>query len=234
MSHATPGRSLPSGAALLSGAAIGVVALVLGVLATTQPLALAALVVLITAAALIGRSVDWATYAALFVVYSNAAVVAVNFHGVPPLAAHAVVGLLLIPGLFYGVLQRRGFVIGPAFPWMLGLAIVQLVGALWSSRPELAWEDVQTFLQEAVLLYLLIVNAVRTETSLRGATRALLIAGCLMGGIPLLQQVRGDFVNQYGGFAQTGDEPGFSTGQVTAAGEVIQQRLAGPIGEKNR
>lgn len=188
----------------------------------------------IATAVLIWRDVDFATCLVLFVIYSNAAVVAVRFHGVPPLAANAVVGLLLIPLVFQAIVQRRGFVIGPSFPWIAAFAVIQLAGALCSIRPVSAWDEFWTFLQEGVLLYLLVVNAVRSEKCLRGATWALVLAGIVMGGVPLYQQITRTFESQYGGFAQTGEEPGFSTGEVSAAGDVVQQRLAGPIGEKNR
>ena len=207
---------------------------VLTVAAFSQPLLLVAAAGAAIAAALIWRDVDVATWIVLFVVYSNAAVVAVRYHGVPPLAGHAVVGLLFIPLVYHAVLRRRGAVAGPSFLWIVAFAVVQLLGVLRSDRPETAWEEFNTFLQEGVLLYLLVVNTVRSERALRGATWALVLAGFLMGGVPLLQQVTGNFDNEYGGFAQTGGEPGFSTGEVTVAGEVVQQRLAGPIGEKNR
>jgi O-antigen ligase len=180
-------------------------------------------------AVLIWRSVDWATYAVLFCVYTNIAVVAVKFHGVPPLAANAVVGLLAIPITWLIVIRRQPLVVGPCFIWLIALAAVQTVGVLLADQPLRAWDDLITFFLEAVVLYLLVINAIRTPETLRGATWALCLSALLMGGVPLIQQITGDFDNQFGGFAQTPDEPGFSAG-----GETVQRRMAGPIGEKNR
>jgi O-antigen ligase len=179
------------------------------------------------------RSVDWATYLVVFVVYSNLAVVAVKFHGVPALAANAVVGLLALPVLTYSVLQNRGVVLGRAGPWIAGFTLVQLLGALGAVRPDLSWGYFQTYLLEGLLLYLLLVNAVRTRSALRGAVWALLAAGCLMGGVPVVQQLTGQFDNTFGGLGQTGDEPGFETA-ADSDDDDLQRRLAGPIGEKNR
>ncbi len=207
---------------------------VVAIAAFSQPLLVAAVIGAAIAAALVWRDADVATWIVLFVIYSNAAVVAVRYHGVPPLAANAVVGLLLIPLLYHAVVLKKGAVAGPSFLWIVGYAIVQLLGVLRADQPETAWEEFHTFLQEGVLLYLLVVNTVRSERALRGATWALILAGVVMGGVPLFQQLTGTFDSEYGGFAQTGGEPGFSTGTVTVAGEVVQPRLAGPIGEKNR
>jgi O-antigen ligase len=180
------------------------------------------------------RSIDWATYVALFVMYSNLAVVAVKYHGVPGVAANAVAGLLLLPALKNAVQSQGRIALGPAFPWLVGLAVVQCLGVVNAESPERAWDDLLTFLIEGLALYLLVRNAVQSQPALHGATWTVLLAGCLMGGVPLYQQLTGSFANEYGGLAQTGGEPGFETGQVTAAGEVSQYRLAGPIGEKNR
>jgi hypothetical protein len=56
-----------------------------------------------------------------------------------------------------------------------------------------------------------------------------------MSAIPLYQQFTGTFENNYGGLAQV-DGLGFSTGEEADEGGGMerQERLAGPIGEKNR
>ncbi len=170
----------------------------------------------------------------IFVIYSNISVVAVNFHNVPSIFAKAIPALLMWPLFHYLVIRKQGFVLGPCLFWIVGFGIVQLIGVLCSNRPEIAWDGLHTFLFEGIVLYLLVTNMVRTPGILRNTTWALLIAGCLMGGVPLYQQLTGSFDNEFGGLAQTGGEPGFGTGKMTIAGEVDQKRLSGPIGEKNR
>lgn len=209
-------------------------AVLLGVCASASPQYLLAALVLAGVALATLRSVDWLTYVILFVIYTNAAAVAVRFHGIPGAAANGVMLLLGVPLLHYVCVRRDGIVFGPSSIWIALFAVWQLVSALGASRPEAAIEEWQTFLQEGVILYLLVTNLVRTPAVLRGATWSLLLAGCVMGGVPLVQHLSGDYDNQFAGFAQTEDEPGFDTGRVTAAGSVTQRRLAGSIGEKNR
>ncbi len=194
------------------------------------PLAAAFGIAVLAVSAAVLRSVDCATYAVIFCLYTNLPAIAVRFHGAPAVVAHAVVGLLLIPLTYFIVIKRQPLIVGRAAPWIAGLAIVQLLGALFAEQPENAWDEFMTFMMEGLLLYGLLVNAIRDEQTLRGVLWSLLIAGVIMGGVPLYQQVTGTFDNNYGGFAQTGDEPGFSSGDH----DRLQFRLAGPIGEKNR
>lgn len=210
--------------------AVPAVAAVAAALAVIAPFPCALVAALLLGVVLVRGSVDRATYFVTFVVYSNLAAVAVRYHSVPGIAANGMIGLLAIPLTYYAIVKREGLVLGGSFPWVTGLACVQLIGALTAREPHWAWDGLQTFFTEGVLLYLLVVNVVRSPECLRGATWALLAAGCLMGAVPLYQQVTGTFDNEYGGLAQTGGEPGFETGD----GEDVQFRLAGTIGEKNR
>ena len=179
------------------------------------------------------RNFDLITLFVLFMIYSNAAVVAVKFHNVPAIAGQAVILLAGVPLAGHLLLRGERIVLGPAFPWVMGFGLVQFCGALAARRPELAWEGFFTFLAEGILLYLLFSNLIRTPGMLKAGIWSLLVAGCVMGGVPLFQQLTGTFENEYGGFAQAG-EPGFGTGEMTLEGQVTQKRLSGPIGEKNR
>lgn len=216
-----------------AGIIVGLVALVsmgMAGLLLISPILAAGFFIVTMSAALMWRSVNVATYLVFFCVYSNLAAVAVRFHGVPGIAAHAVVGLLMIPLLYFIVLRRQPIILGRSFVWIALLTLSQFLGALFAKQPQLAWAEFNSFLLEGLLLYLLVVNVIREETTLRNVTWSLLAAGLIMGGVPLLQQLSGTFENNYGGLAQTGDEPGFTTDDD----EVEQMRLSGPIGEKNR
>lgn len=205
----------------------------LGSMALGEPLLLCVALAVLGLALAIRLPGNWVTPAVLFVVYSNLLVVGVKFHGVPSIAAAAIPSLLAIQVAWYVVVRREPIAIGPALPWILGFAVVQLLGAVLAKHPDAAWDSFVTYLLEGVCLYILITNTVRTRRTLHRSVWALLLAGCLMGGVPLFQQVTGTFDNNYGGLAQA-NEPGFHTGELTASGEVTQKRLSGPIGEKNR
>lgn len=209
-------------------------AILLGGLVSINPLLAIGLPLLVAAGWAMFRYPMLTIPVVIFVIYSNISVVAVNFHNVPSIAAKAVPAMLAWPLFHYLFIRKEGIVLGPCLFWIVGFGIVQLIGVLYSDRPEVAWESLHTFLFEGIVLYLLITNMVRTPEILRNTTWALLIAGCVMGGVPLFQQVTGSFDNEFGGLAQTGEEPGFGTGEMTVAGEVDQKRLSGPIGEKNR
>jgi hypothetical protein len=217
--------------ALAIGAIAG--ALVIGFIALSKP-------VLATAAAAIGLLgvivaivPDLATVAAVFLIYSNVAVVAVRFHGVPAIAAQAVVLLLAVPFVYEAVIRRKGLIVHPVLPLMVLFLAIQAVGMMFSRDVEQCWTALVEYMLEGVVIVALIVNAVRTERALRWATWSLLAAGVAMAAVPIYQQFTHSFDSTFGGFGQT-TEIGFRTGEVTGLGEVRQPRLSGPIGEQNR
>ena len=63
---------------------------------------------------------------------------------------------------------------------------------------------------------------VASPRMLRAVVMTLLLAGMIMGGIPLFQQLTGQFDDNFGGFAQT-NERGFRTGEETFEGEVVSE-----------
>ena len=65
-----------------------------------------------------------------FILYSNAAVIAANFDGVPSPIAAAYPLLLLIPIARDLGLRGRSLFVGPEVPYLFAFGAVQLVGAL--------------------------------------------------------------------------------------------------------
>lgn len=167
-----------------------------------------------------------------FILYSNAAVVAANFHGVPAPIAAAYPLLLLIPIARDLGLRGRSLFVGPEVPFLFAFGAVQLVGALLSVQPEASLQSFMTFLVEGFVLYLLVTNAIRTPESLLHAITGLLTAGTFVGAIVIWQQLTGSFDDDFGGFAQIDQGIGFQTDAVSEAAR--QHRLTGPIGEANR
>lgn len=215
---------------LLISIMIGVVAAVSSAVFVSSPIVVSAICLVAVATAMVFRSIDNLTYFVVFMIYANLAVIAVKFHGVPSLAANGVVGLLAVPIAWSFLTSDRTIHIGVSFPWMMGMAIVQFVGALTAELPERSIEDFITYMTEGVFLYLLIMNAVRSREILRGMTWALCLAGCLMGAVPLYQHITDTSQNNYGGLAQTEELAEFRIGDD----DFTIKRLAGSIGEKNR
>ena len=181
-------------------------------------------------------SLRWPNLGTLFVVfllYTNAPAVAVKFHGVPFAAAAVFPLLLLIPFAHYAVQRREGLVLPAATPFVIGFFVIQGIGVIFSEYPTEALEAWKETLLEGLLIYFLIANVVRTKRTLRNIVWTLLLAGIVIGGIPLLQQLTGAHGFDFGGFGQLSDTA-FRTGIRTDRGELTQFRLTGPIGEQNR
>jgi putative inorganic carbon (HCO3(-)) transporter len=172
---------------------------------------------------------DVATLLVMAIVYSNAAVIAVRFHDVPFALAAGSTGLLLIPIAYFLLIRRQPLVLPPAMPWVIGYLGVSLVSSLLSRDSAASAEAVGVFVSEGLLLYLLVVNAVRTERMLIAIVWVLLGVGAVLGALSIHQEVTQSFRDDYFGFAQVGGigEEDFLTG----AGE---SRTAGPIGRANR
>lgn len=174
------------------------------------------------------------TLVVLFVLFTNAAVIAVKFHDVPSLIGGALPALLVFPLATFIVFRREKIIISPILLPIFLFMAVQVVGALFSDFKGTALSNVQTFLLEGLGLFFMLSNVIRSSATLRHATWALLIAGAFIGGLSFYQQATGTFKNNYWGFAQP-SEAVFNAGEKDAiTGAVDQWRLAGQIGEKNR
>lgn len=174
-----------------------------------------------------------ATLVVVFVLFTNAAVIAVKFHNVPSLVGAALPALLVFPLTTYLILRREKIIVSPLLmPIFLFLAL-QVIATLFSEYVGEALNSVQTFALEGLGLFFLITNAVRTPKMLRWVTWTLLIAGALIGGLSLYQQLTRTYTNNYWGFAQPSEAVfNLTPGSISDGG--TQWRLAGQIGEKNR
>jgi putative inorganic carbon (HCO3(-)) transporter len=172
---------------------------------------------------------EWAALAAIFLLFSNAVVVAVGYHGLPRAGAFTIIPLLLALPLFVGVVMRgERLRLTTTFFWAVFYAVVQFVGCLLSRDPIESMERFVVSVSEGLVLYLLVSNALRTESMVRRAVWALLTAGALMGALVGYQQVTRSFDHEFLGFAQIGADVGHAD-----EGTVQQVRLAGPVGEVN-
>ena len=82
------------------------------------------------------RFAEWSALAAIFLLFTNAIVVAVKFHGVPHVAAAMVVPLLLAAPMVLGVLLHgERLRIRPALLWGGLYSLVQFAGCDRHLRP---------------------------------------------------------------------------------------------------
>lgn len=172
---------------------------------------------------------DIATLVVIALVYSNAAVVGAHFHNVPfAVAAGTPVLLLCVPLGYYLLIRRQVLVVPPAMVWIFGYLLVQLASTMMSRDSSAASAVVGIFLTEGVLLYLLVVNTVRTERMALAVVCVLLAVGAVLGGLSLHQELTQNFSHDYLGFAQVD-----GTANVLG-GEAAPSRTGGPLGRANR
>lgn len=225
------GRTPPNGKLVVF--LIGLTTLVLGLIAVNQAtLATMIGMGLLVVLAILAKP-DLATLLVVFILFTNAAVIAVKFHNVPSLVGAALPALLVFPLASYVIVRREKLVMSPILMTIFLFFAAQVAGTLFAEYRYEATNNLITFILEGLGLFFLITNVVRTPQTLRQVTWALLIAGAFIGGLSLYQQLTHTFQNNYWGFAQLSYAQ-LNTGVETINGAVTVPRLAGQIGEKNR
>jgi putative inorganic carbon (HCO3(-)) transporter len=172
-----------------------------------------------------------------FVFYTNLAVVLTRFHGVPQIIASSIAVLLLIPVTRAVVIERQPFVVTPVLPLVLIFLGTLFLAGVRSPEPTIVQHNMGLYLTEGLLLYFLVSNAVRSKRALTHVIWTLILAGALMGGLSIFQELTQSYANDYGGFAQVDrldSGGGFNVAPDSAAGKDLRPRLGGPIGSENR
>jgi hypothetical protein len=180
---------------------------------------------------------DVAALAFFAILYTNAAVVASQFWGVPYTVAASFVALLAIPLTTYLVIKREPLVVTPALPFVFAFVAAVCIATVFSAEPAVARQWVFMYLTEGLLLFLLVLNAVRTTALLHRIAWVLIIASAALGALSVLQEVTHSYGSNFRGFAQVDrvDEGGgFSLGENVLGQKELRPRLSGPIGSENR
>jgi putative inorganic carbon (hco3(-)) transporter len=212
---------------------MGVVfSIVVGVLSLKSPLLVFVMIVFGLVGLFSLSYPNRATQVFMFILYSNAAVVATKFHGVPLIIAATFPLILCIPFVYMVVIRRQQIIVNSNFLMMAGLLLVQIVGTILSIDVGTASETLVTFVIEGILLYFLIINVIRTTDQLRRVVFVIFLSTIFLGIFPIIQYVTGTEDNNYFGFAQT-EDLGFTISETLTARE-IQARYSGAIGEENR
>ena len=172
---------------------------------------------------------ELSTLVVLFGMYMNLPSIGVNFYNVPPGVALGFPLLLILPLANYLLFRREGLIVDKVFVWMCLYLVAQLVSTVFAFSTGDAVDSVFTYITEGMLLYFLLINVIRSEVQVRRVIWVLLIAGGVMGGLTVYQEITHDFKNNYGGLAQRG-------GSFLTDEEAYEwrDRAAGPVGEINR
>ena len=148
------------------------------------------------------------------------------------MAAAAMIGLLLVP-LGKRLIDREPVIVAPVLPLLvvyLGVLLLSAAAALIRGIPA-EFEEIELFVTEGIIIFVLVTNVVRTLRTLRQVVWALLIAGALMGALSVHQAVTESYDSNYAGFAQV---YGRALEEDEVDEEDTQPRASGPVGEKNR
>ena len=149
---------------------LGLIAIaVIGLIAALQPiLALAIVGVLFLAIAMFARP-NASTLVVLFILYTNAAVVAVRFHGVPYIVGVAFPILLISPLGYYLIFRRQKIIVNQVILLLILFLGVQALSAFFARFTSVVMQSLTTYMIEGVLIYFLIINTIRSLALLRQA-----------------------------------------------------------------
>lgn len=188
------------------------------------------------------KEFEIATWAAIFILFTNLGAIAIKFHGVSGVVAGSFALLLLLPLGYYVLIRHEKLV----FDYSLGLMFVFLticmISALFAKDLMVAYTWIGEFFLEGIVLYFLVINAIRNLDTLKRVIWVLMIAGSVLGAMSVYQETTGDYDKQFGGLGQrknvdewSGD-PNLQQGAVLKTRTEIRSsnRATGPIGDANR
>lgn len=168
----------------------------------------------------------------VFLLYTNALVLANTHHGMPQ-SVMSVSYLLLVFPLVAGSVVRREPVVADA---ALGLALlhtgVMCIAGMFALNPAATVAPITNFVTEGLVLFFLIANAIRTSTALRWVIWVLVASAAVLSSLSVWQEVTGSYDNELGGFTQTNEEA-MKVGE-DVYGKIMRDRLGGPLGSPNR
>lgn len=191
-----------------------------------------------------------ASFFAVVILYTNLVVV---FAGSP---LYQVVGassaiLLALPVADQLLIRRQSPRVDRVFGLMIVFLVVLLVSAFVAEDINLAIKEIVQYVTEGMVIYLLILNIVRSTPDLHRVMAAGVLSCAVLSMMTIYQVVRHDYKNQFGGMAQRLDvsHPLPKVGSdVNAADDEIApipaedeedgialiDRASGPIGDPNR
>ncbi|HEY0344710.1 MAG TPA: O-antigen ligase family protein [Solirubrobacteraceae bacterium] len=213
-------RSLGVLGALAGGLGAGIL---IGTLGGSPLLAFAGVLVIFCAVVAIVRQ-DLVVLAVVFLIYSDAAVIAIEHQGLP-FALGAAVPLLLAIPLAYEFLQGRRPFIDPLSVALAVLLLAMLQSGLLARDSHAALDGIRTFALQGVVLYILVVNVLRSQATLRLAMWSVLTAGAFLAAVTVFQYVTKTFERPYLGFSAL--DIAYFTGQSS------QPRASGPVADPN-
>jgi O-antigen/teichoic acid export membrane protein/O-antigen ligase len=218
--HATAGLAVRITAlAAIAGAASAVA----GTHSALAPLAFAAAVALLVP--LVVRP-DLGLVVGVFLLWTDALVVAAKYHGVPT-PIELIVPVLLVVTLVPRMLRGERIIATPGLIWMVVFFAAQAVAtiAMAATNQMTGVARLEKFVQEGLIMYLLVINTVRTPQALRRTGWTIIAAGAFLSAMAVLQTVSGRYDHPFFGFAQLD--------QAYFLGQDANFRAQGPLLDPN-
>ena len=208
----------------------GVIAAVLGTVAgmlifrLENPLfafagALAILFAVITVA-----NVEFGLLVLVFMVYTRASDILLQFHGAPSIAKPYIV--LLVVAIFIKWFVEKEIATGWGRSAILvgAYGMVVFSSLLYASDFEYALTAFLNFIKDGIIAVIIVI-LIRDWKTFQNTIWALLAAGIFIGSISAFQGLTGTYDNDFGGFGQIGYQ--------NIIGETDGNRLSGPVGDPN-
>lgn len=207
------------------------------------PLVIAAFVGVVFFAGLTIIGSQFATWAFVFVVFLNLPGIATQIYGISPIVAASVFLLLFLPFAHHLWIQREQVIVTAVWILMLVFLTIVLTSTFFFARDiEIALTWVVEFVLEGPVLYFLVVNVVRDLAALKRVIWVLMIAGSILGGLTVYQELTFSYDSKFGGLAQrttvewTGEDKHLvEDGLVLTRTNVVNaNRARGPMNDPNR
>jgi hypothetical protein len=176
-----------------------------------------------------------ATVLVVLVLYLNVPAILTQRHDVPEALAGAFILLLGFPLVAQSILRRQSFKGDRVFFLMLAFLGTLLLSSTAAVDRSIAIGRVQGFLLEGLVLFWLVINVVRDLPTLRRVMVVLLVAGTIVSGLCLYQDLTSSYDQEFGGLAYRNYDA-VRDGQVTDArvARGHYDRAQGPVNEPNR
>jgi O-antigen ligase len=215
----------PSGLAFgFSALAVGA-GLALGLLVNqVEPLYVMAIVFGLFVLVATIASVEAGLLVLIFLTYTRFSDIVVHYHGAPSVAKGFIFLLILAIGLRWAIFseQPRGW-LKPTI--LLGIyGLVGFASLISAAQPDRVQESLLDYIKDSIIAVMLVV-LIQRASMLRRVIWALLAAGIFMGTLSVFQYLTGNFLNNYGGFAQAE--------WMNVVGGTDGYRLSGPVGDPN-
>jgi putative inorganic carbon (hco3(-)) transporter len=237
---------LPIVASLAGAMALVVLSIAIAKLGAVLALAGVGALLIVFGLCLLPRA---AAFVAVIILYTNLVVL---FAGTP---LYQVVGaasaiLLALPVADRLLVRRQSPRLDRVFGLMMLFLIVLLLSAFAAEDMGLAIKEIVQYVTEGLLIYVLIINVVRSPRDLHQVMAAAVLSCAVLSAMTIFQAATHQYQYEFGGLAQRNEaiqevqrrtraqeEPGDEPAPIVAEddhGIALIDRASGPIGDPNR